>query len=158
MLSTLDCSEIIKISEQLRACIISYESSLEDSVFMSDERNYVAHCHDMAATLVESLRTKLWNPNDEAEILYSAMMGLQVGIRRDDLLRPLVRRSKELLPQVTDPRHHCRLMIVLSAVIHSDHYLDQINDNLYHLTTEEDPFFIELFTTIKEEQSLILAK
>lgn len=101
-------------------------------------------------------------PSEEAEILLTAFLGLQIGYRNPTLFHHVVERTYELLPQLLDDdstltdapfgKLTCHLLIQLFGETEDDTLLPDIDRLLStwqeHLTTEEDRYHLEYWQTL----------
>ena len=107
-----------------------------------------------SATVNRLSTLKGTTPEEEAELCLTMLVGLQLGIRNSDSLNRAIDRAFTILPQITDRKLLCHLLVHLYAETEDEELLAEINTLMpswpRETLTEEDRYLQEFYLSAQE--------
>ena len=117
-------------------------SSLEDTIALRQQ----------AAQEVDVLLShEAQSADEQAEILWTALVARQVIIGDDDTVNDILRLAYNLLPDIQSPRIRCHLMAWMFAENQDEQLLEEVRRLLPQLEHDDELPFLQQFLSVQQD-------
>ena len=147
--------KVLAQARQLRQEVYHFDDDFQEDTDVQDITARGVACNRRSCALVAALQAFDFTPNEEAEILLSAWLGIHVGFNNPEPFNTITARVAELLPSVSDRDLSICLKMEQTELFAVDEYFPEIEAAIAEwqagTPTEDQQWYIRFFEIIKEE-------